>query len=193
MFPEQTSGGDETASDRHRSPDQLFQRQLAVHSTFNGCEPRLFVTNRCFCRQHAQLDRVGRILVHGDEERVRVALECVRTERACDFRCDIGKRALGCQGSLVPCAALPPACLGSSSHVTALGGLGHAVPYLVPDSWPRAFWIATTIAGAIVFVELWTIAFIRARYMDTPFLQAAFQIVLGGVIVLGVGILIGGS
>lgn len=77
--------------------------------------------------------------------------------------------------------------------MTALGGLGHAVPYLVPDSWPRAFWIATTIAGAIVFVELWTIAFIRARYMDTPFLQAAFQIVLGGVIVLGVGILIGGS
>jgi hypothetical protein len=67
------------------------------------------------------------------------------------------------------------------------------VPYLVPDSWPRAFWIATSIAGAVVFVELWAIAFIRARYMDTPFLQAAFQVVLGGIIVLGIGILIGGS
>jgi erythrin-vacuolar iron transport family protein len=77
--------------------------------------------------------------------------------------------------------------------MTALGGLGHAVPYLVPDSWPRAFWIATSIAGAVVFVELWAIAFIRARYMDTPFLQAAFQVVLGGIIVLGIGILIGGS
>ena len=77
--------------------------------------------------------------------------------------------------------------------MTALGGLGHSLPYLVPDSWSNAFWIATGIAGAVVFFELWAIAFIRARYMDTPFLQAVFQIVLGGVIVLGVGILIGGA
>src|SRR5712672_1795558 len=77
--------------------------------------------------------------------------------------------------------------------MTALGGLGHALPYLVPDSWPNAFWVATGIAGVIVFVELWAIAFIRAKYMDTPFLQAVFQIVLGGVIVLGVGILIGAA
>ena len=45
----------------------------------------------------------------------------------------------------------------------------------------------------MVFVELWVIAWIRARYMDTPFLQAAFQIVLGGVIVLAAGILIGAA
>jgi rubrerythrin len=77
--------------------------------------------------------------------------------------------------------------------MTALGGLGHSLPYLVPDSLPNAFWIATAIAGVVVFFELWAIAFIRARYMDTPFLQAVFQIVLGGVIVLGVGILIGGA
>ena len=77
--------------------------------------------------------------------------------------------------------------------MTALGGLGHTLPYLVPDSLPNAFWIATGIASVVVFFELWAIAFIRARYMDTPFLQAAFQVVLGGVIVLGVGILIGAS
>src|SRR6201994_3026993 len=77
--------------------------------------------------------------------------------------------------------------------MTALGGLGHTLPYLVPDSWANAFWIATAIAGVVVFFELWAIAYIRARYMDTPFLQAVFQIVLGGVIVLGVGILIGAS
>ena len=77
--------------------------------------------------------------------------------------------------------------------MTALGGLGHSLPYLVPDSWPNAFWIATAIAGIVVFFELWAIAFIRARYMDTPFLQAVFQVVLGGVIVLAVGILIGAS
>jgi rubrerythrin len=77
--------------------------------------------------------------------------------------------------------------------MTTLGGLGHTIPYLVPDSWPNAFWIATLIAGVVVFFELWAIAYIRARYMDTPFLQAVFQIVLGGAIVLGVGILIGAA
>jgi erythrin-vacuolar iron transport family protein len=81
----------------------------------------------------------------------------------------------------------------ASGIMTAIGGLGHSLPYLVPDSLPNAFWIATAIAGVVVFFELWAIAFIRSRYMDTPFLQAVFQIVLGGVIVLAVGILIGGA
>jgi erythrin-vacuolar iron transport family protein len=81
----------------------------------------------------------------------------------------------------------------ASGIMTAIGGLGHSLPYLVPDSLPNAFWIATAIAGIVVFFELWAIAFIRSRYMDTPFLQAVFQIVLGGVIVLAVGILIGGA
>jgi len=81
----------------------------------------------------------------------------------------------------------------ASGIMTAIGGLGHSLPYLVPDSWPNAFWIATAIAGIVVFFELWAIAFIRSRYMDTPFLQAVFQIVLGGASVLGVGILIGAA
>ena len=82
---------------------------------------------------------------------------------------------------------------GICGLMTTLGGLGHTLPYLVPDSWANAFWIATAIAGLVVFVELWLIAYIRARYMDTPFLQAVFQIVLGGAIVLAVGILIGAA
>ncbi len=77
--------------------------------------------------------------------------------------------------------------------MTTLGGLGHTLPYLVPDRWPNAFWIATGIAGTVVFIELWVIAWVRARYMDTPFLKAVFQIVLGGLIVLATGILIGAS
>src|ERR1700682_6460552 len=56
--------------------------------------------------------------------------------------------------------------------MTTVGGLGHTMPYLVPDSWPNAFWIATAISGIVVFFELWAIAYIRARYMDTPVLQA---------------------
>lgn len=82
---------------------------------------------------------------------------------------------------------------GICGLMTTLGGLGHTLPYLVPQSWPNAFWVATGIAGAIVFVELWIIAWVRARYMDTPFLQAVFQIVLGGAIVLAAGILIGAA
>lgn len=77
--------------------------------------------------------------------------------------------------------------------MTTLGGVGHTLPYLVPDTWNNAFWVATGLAGIVVFIELWIIAWVRAKYMDTPFLQAVFQIVLGGVIVLLAGILIGGA
>jgi rubrerythrin len=72
--------------------------------------------------------------------------------------------------------------------MTAVGGLGHALPYLIPD-----FWTATVLAVIVVFVELWAIAFIQNRFMETPFLRAAFQVVLGGGLVLGAGILIGNS
>jgi erythrin-vacuolar iron transport family protein len=69
---------------------------------------------------------------------------------------------------------------------TMVGGLGHALPYLIPD-----FWTATAIAGVIVLIELWAIAWIRYRYMETPFLRAVVQIVIGGLLVLGAGIVIG--
>jgi rubrerythrin len=76
----------------------------------------------------------------------------------------------------------------SSGLMTAIGGLGHALPYLIPD-----FWTATTVAAAVVFIELWAIAFIQNRFMETPFLRAAFQVVLGGALVFGVGVLIGSA
>ncbi|HRJ12215.1 MAG TPA: ferritin family protein, partial [Alphaproteobacteria bacterium] len=75
--------------------------------------------------------------------------------------------------------------------MTTIGGLGHVLPYLIPDSVENAFWLATGIATLIVFIELWAIAWIRAKYMDTPFLKAAFQVVIGGVLVFIAGILIG--
>jgi rubrerythrin len=70
--------------------------------------------------------------------------------------------------------------------MTTLGGLGHALPYLIPD-----FWTATITALIVVFIELWAIAWIQNRYMNTPFLRAAFQVVLGGALVFGAGALIG--
>ncbi|RFB78518.1 iron exporter MbfA [Methylovirgula sp. 4M-Z18] len=77
--------------------------------------------------------------------------------------------------------------------MTTVGGLGHSLPYLVPDSLPNHFKIATTIASIIVFIELWAIAWIRNKYMDTPFLQAVFTTVVSGVIVFLVGIFIGAA
>ncbi|MBC7314587.1 MAG: rubrerythrin family protein [Rhizobium sp.] len=74
----------------------------------------------------------------------------------------------------------------ASGIMTALGGLGHALPYLIPH-----FWTATITAAVIVFFELWAIAFIQNKYMETPFLRAAMQVVLGGSLVLAAGILIG--
>jgi len=76
----------------------------------------------------------------------------------------------------------------ASGVMTALGGLGHALPYLIPD-----FWTATTIAMTVVFFELWAIAWVQNRYMETPFWRAALQVVVGGLLVFASGILIGSA
>jgi len=74
----------------------------------------------------------------------------------------------------------------SSGIMTTIGGLGHTLPYLIPD-----FKVATTIAIAIVFVELWAITWIQNKYMETPWGRAAFQVILGGALVFAAGIIIG--
>jgi erythrin-vacuolar iron transport family protein len=76
----------------------------------------------------------------------------------------------------------------ASGIMTMVGGLGHALPYLIPD-----FWTATTIAMIVVFVELWAIAWIQNKFMETPFLRAALQVVVGGALVFAAGALIGGG
>ena len=72
--------------------------------------------------------------------------------------------------------------------MTLVGGLGHALPFLIPH-----FLTATTVATLVVAAELLAIAWIRNRHMDTPFLAATFQVVVGGVLVFLAGILIGSS
>lgn len=70
--------------------------------------------------------------------------------------------------------------------MTAVGGLGHTLPYLLKD-----FHAATTLAIVVVVLELGVIAWVRKRYMDTPLLSAIFQIVVGGLLVFAAGWLIG--
>jgi rubrerythrin len=72
--------------------------------------------------------------------------------------------------------------------MTAIGGLGHTLPYLIPH-----FWTATGVAIVVVALELSVISYVRHRFMDTPFLAAAFQVVIGGVLVFLAGIAIGSS
>src|SRR5580765_3248046 len=72
--------------------------------------------------------------------------------------------------------------------MTAIGGLGHSLPYLIPDVH-----IATWIAVAVVICELGVISWVRHRFMDTPWSSAVLQVVLGGILVFLVGILIGSS
>jgi hypothetical protein len=72
--------------------------------------------------------------------------------------------------------------------MTTAGGIGHSLPYLIPN-----FRTATALAVFVVAIELLVISWIRNRYMDTPFLRATFQVIVGGVCVFVVGILIGNS
>ncbi|HVY20580.1 MAG TPA: ferritin family protein [Bauldia sp.] len=72
--------------------------------------------------------------------------------------------------------------------MTTIGGIGHTIPYLIPH-----FGVATGVAIAVVIAELWAIAWVRARFMETPFVRAAIQIVVGGLLVFAAGILIGSA
>jgi erythrin-vacuolar iron transport family protein len=83
----------------------------------------------------------------------------------------------------------PPLLRGTiTGLMTAIGGIGHTLPYLIGD-----FALATGIAIAVVLIELWVIAWVRSRYMETKFLRAAFEVVVGGLIVFAAGILIGNA
>jgi rubrerythrin len=72
--------------------------------------------------------------------------------------------------------------------MTTLGGIGHTLPFLIPD-----FWTAMAVAIAVVIVELSVISWIRWKYMDTPPLAATMQVAFGGALVFATGIVIGSS
>jgi VIT1/CCC1 family predicted Fe2+/Mn2+ transporter len=72
--------------------------------------------------------------------------------------------------------------------MTALGGIGHTVPFLIPH-----FVTATWVAAIIVVAELGAISWIRHKYMDSPWFSATMQVVLGGMLVFVAGVIIGNS
>jgi len=76
----------------------------------------------------------------------------------------------------------------ASGAMTAVGGLGHALPYLISH-----FWTATAVATVVVFFELWAIAWMQNRYMETPFWRATLLVVVGGALVSAAGVAIGSA
>ena len=95
--------------------------------------------------------------------------------------------ALSDDGSLTG-RGLPWVRGAASGVMTTAGGIGHTLPFLIAD-----FRLATTLAVIVVALELGAISYIRHRYMDTPFLQAAFQVIVGGILVFLTGYFIGSS
>ncbi len=77
---------------------------------------------------------------------------------------------------------------GICGLMTTVGGLGHTLPYLIPNVYT-----ATTIAAIVVVIELGVISWVRHRFMDTPIATAVFQVVVGGLLVFLAGVLIGNS
>jgi VIT1/CCC1 family predicted Fe2+/Mn2+ transporter len=76
----------------------------------------------------------------------------------------------------------------ASGVMTAAGGLGHTLPYLIPD-----FKTATIVSCVVVALELGAISYIRHHYMETPLFNTAVQVVVGGLLVFLTGILIGSA
>jgi rubrerythrin len=72
--------------------------------------------------------------------------------------------------------------------MTTVGGLGHTFPFLIPQ-----FHLAFIVALIVVLIELGTISWVRHRYMDSPWLSASLQVVIGGLLVFAAGVLIGYS
>jgi erythrin-vacuolar iron transport family protein len=71
--------------------------------------------------------------------------------------------------------------------MTTVGGVFHALPFLIPDRT-----IALVFAAIVVAVELGLIAAIRKRYLDVSLRSSLIQVVFGGILIVGVGLWLGG-
>ncbi len=70
--------------------------------------------------------------------------------------------------------------------MTTLGGLGHTLPFLIPN-----LHVALLVAIIVVIIELAVISWVRWKFMDTSPLRATLQVALGGALVFATGVLIG--
>jgi VIT1/CCC1 family predicted Fe2+/Mn2+ transporter len=69
---------------------------------------------------------------------------------------------------------------------TLIGGMGHTLPFLITN-----LRTAMSLAYLVVVLELITIAYIKYRYMKSPLGRTILQIIGGGGVVFGIGLLLG--
>lgn len=76
---------------------------------------------------------------------------------------------------------------GITAIGTSIGGMLHTLPFLINNMH-----YALHLAYVVVVFELFTIAFIRYRYMKSPLLKTILQVIVGGGIVFLLGVFLGG-
>jgi VIT1/CCC1 family predicted Fe2+/Mn2+ transporter len=69
---------------------------------------------------------------------------------------------------------------------TFLGGILHTLPFLISD-----YRTALLAAVVVIAFELFTLAWLRWRFFETPFLQSFASVVLGGAIIVGLSAALG--
>lgn len=72
--------------------------------------------------------------------------------------------------------------------MTTLGGLFHTLPFIIPDVHK-----ALIVAGGVVAVELFAIAWLRNRFLSVSMRSSLLVVTVGGAIVLAIGVAIGSS
>jgi hypothetical protein len=72
--------------------------------------------------------------------------------------------------------------------MTTLGGLFHTLPFIISNVHR-----ALVVAGFVVAVELFVIAWIRNRFLHVSMRSSLLVVTVGGVIVLAIGVAIGSS
>jgi len=77
---------------------------------------------------------------------------------------------------------------GVTGIATFAGGIMHTLPFVVSN-----LTLALYLAYIVVGVELMVIAYIRYRYFRMNFLLSVVQVIVGGGLVFGAGVLIGGG
>jgi erythrin-vacuolar iron transport family protein len=72
--------------------------------------------------------------------------------------------------------------------MTALGSIFHTLPFLISNVHK-----ALLVAGCVVAVELFVIAWVRNRFLGVRLRSSLLNVTVAGLIVLGIGVAIGSS
>ena len=72
--------------------------------------------------------------------------------------------------------------------MTALGSIFHTLPFLIGNVHR-----ALIVAGVVVGIELFVIAWVRERFLDVSLRSSLLIVTLGGAVTLGIGVALGSS